>query len=49
MEKSARIGADIHIMASPGEFTADARDLASRLCADAGLELVLMDKADLRP
>ena len=49
VEKTAPIGEDVHIMASPGKIPGDARGRAVRLCSDAGLELVIMDKADLRP
>ncbi|NUP74403.1 MAG: hypothetical protein HOQ07_07120 [Sinomonas sp.] len=49
VQKSAHVGADIHIMASPGTIAASARALATRICEEAGLELVLMDKTDLRP
>jgi hypothetical protein len=49
VDKTARVAADIHIMASPGEIAPDALGLAARLCAEASLELIVLDKSVLRP
>jgi hypothetical protein len=49
VDKTAQLGADIHIMASPGEIPHSARTLVEQLCAQRELELVLLQTADLRP
>jgi hypothetical protein len=47
--KSARLGVDLHIMASPGQIPRPAHILAHELCAKYGLEVLILQKAELRP
>jgi hypothetical protein len=49
IDKSARLGVDIHVMAAPGEIDATSLDLARKLCTRAGLELMILQRAQLRP
>jgi hypothetical protein len=46
---SARLGADVHLMAAIDTVPADARESAIRMCEEAGLELLILEGADLRP
>ncbi len=46
---SQRLGADIHLLASVTPVGQDVRDTARELCEAAGLELGVLDQADLRP
>ncbi|MFG2564690.1 hypothetical protein ACGFR6_04535 [Streptomyces sp. NPDC048567] len=46
---SQRLGADVHLLASVTPVVEDVRNIARELCAAAGLELEVLDQADLRP
>ncbi|MFH7340575.1 hypothetical protein [Streptomyces sp. KHY 26] len=46
---SQRLGADVHLLASVTPVTGDTRKTARELCDAAGLELEVLDQADLRP
>ncbi|MFJ6354878.1 hypothetical protein ACIQKB_36145 [Streptomyces sp. NPDC092046] len=46
---SQRLRADVHLLASVTPVTEDVRDTARELCDAAGLELEVLDQADLRP
>ncbi|MEV6007316.1 hypothetical protein AB0M29_10960 [Streptomyces sp. NPDC051976] len=46
---SQRLGADIHLLASVAPVAEEIRDTARKLCKAAGLELEVLDQADLRP
>ena len=46
---SARLGADVHLLAAIDTVPADARKSATRMCEEAGLELLILEGADLRP
>ncbi|MFE5240489.1 MULTISPECIES: hypothetical protein [unclassified Streptomyces] len=46
---SKRLGADVHLLASVAPVTGDTRETARELCDAAGLELEVLDQADLRP
>ncbi|MER6206569.1 hypothetical protein [Streptomyces sp. NPDC001642] len=46
---SERLGADIHLLASVTPVGQEVRDTARELCEVAGLELGVLDQADLRP
>jgi hypothetical protein len=47
VEKTASVGADIHIMAAPGQIPPESVALAEELCAQAELELVVLQAIDL--
>lgn len=49
VEKTARVGADIHIMAAPGQIPSDSLALAEQLCAQAKLELLPLQAPELLP
>ncbi|MGW6015834.1 hypothetical protein [Streptomyces sp. NPDC055210] len=46
---SARLGADIHLMAAIDRLPQDTIDHARQLCTDHGLELLVLDEQQLRP
>ncbi|WP_157852161.1 hypothetical protein [Kitasatospora sp. NRRL B-11411] len=46
---SQRLGADVHLLASVTPVGVAVRDTARKLCDAAGLELEVLDQADLRP
>lgn len=46
---SKRLGADVHLLASVTPVAEKIRDIARGMCEAAGLELQILDQADLRP
>ncbi|MGR3875617.1 hypothetical protein ACUXZZ_44550 [Streptomyces graminifolii] len=46
---SQRLGADVHVLASVTPVGQEVRDTARELCEPAALELVVLDRTDLRP
>lgn len=46
---SRRLGADVHLLASIDPVDKAVRNTARELCSSAGLELEVLDQADLRP
>ncbi|WP_328842828.1 hypothetical protein [Streptomyces sp. NBC_00258] len=49
IELSARLGADIHLMAAVDALPDSTVDHARQLCADRGMELLVLDQEQLRP
>ncbi|MGW2643998.1 hypothetical protein ACWC2T_03570 [Streptomyces sp. NPDC001393] len=45
---SARLGVDIHLLAAVDTVLRATREQAAELCSDAGLELLVLDKSELR-
>ncbi|WP_159701426.1 hypothetical protein [Arthrobacter sp. 18067] len=46
---ASRLGADVYLMAAPDEISDETRVLAERKCLEAGLELLVLGREDLRP
>jgi hypothetical protein len=44
-----RLQADVYLMAAPDQISGETRSLAEGLCQEAQLELIVLDKSDLRP
>lgn len=45
---STRLGVDIHLLAAVDTVSLTIREQAAELCSDAGLELLVLDKSELR-
>jgi len=49
IEVSKRLGVDVHLMAAVDKIGEDQRSLVAQLCKDTGVELLVLDKEQLRP
>lgn len=49
VEVARRLGADIYVMAAPDIITPETRTVAEGLCNEGKLELMILDRNDLRP
>ncbi len=45
---SSALGVEIHLMASPGELEQWQVDLAMKLTSESGLDLIVVEKGDVR-